>query len=326
MYRDFFNSVAAEAKQIVVPYRCAHEDLDGRPRPKLTWSTDEFAVFANALAGSPISSGLRECQLVDISALTLDMESASILSSALLKMPALKHVRFSSFARMSESADFKAAQFLMRELATRGIGVLSDSEADNARFTEVNVSSPSKSLDASGGSQMPEPGTQQSSSTASAVEQLTSGLCTLFHDSPWPRGRQLLEEATDPRRAAFLRYEGRRHVAEAFGISPMEFGHAAASPSRAQSQCTALDPAVLAEACGLLRLEEGQPPARTQKGRAERMLAIVGALGCACVASQPHGGDDVSQRILHGSVHLLAALARRRENSSGAEVQRIRKI
>merc|ERR1719235_367962 len=115
------------------------------------------------------------------------------------------------------------------------------------------------------------------------IEEVSGALAALLRRST------TLQEALDAKKACLLRWEGRRHVAEALGLCSPFTGtadsevNAAARPASAKSgpRCHALDAPVLAEVCGLLCLDAAPwPAARTRTSRAERMLAVVGALVC----------------------------------------------
>lgn len=103
-----------------------------------------------------------------------------------------------------------------------------------------------------------------------------------------------LQHACDEAWAPGLAREGRRILAEAFGLDGNDHapGSAAVDSRRPRSagpvprpfapgpRCPALDGPALAELCGWLRLTEPPwPPARTTSSRAARLLAVAGALG-----------------------------------------------
>lgn len=133
------------------------------------------------------------------------------------------------------------------------------------------------------------------------------------------RRSSVLQQALDARRGSFLRWEGRRHVAEALGLAAVSADVEVTSAScpasaKAGTRCLALDVVVLAEVCSLLCLDAAPwPPARTKSSRAERMLAIIGALDCAALVPKPGCLDTASGEILSRLVSMLSAVAQRRQ-------------
>jgi len=110
-----------------------------------------------------------------------------------------------------------------------------------------------------------------------------------------------------------LAREGRRLLSDALGVPSSELGdrrhverhRRPLSAGARGARCAALDRGLLAEVCCVLRLDrEPWPSARTPCARAERLLAVVGALGRRML----HGTDESVEQATEWAVRHLAQL------------------